>query len=177
MNNAKCTICSTEFRTFPCRLRSGFKQYCSRKCSLQSRFSQESKTCATCGKEFVRHKSRTKYGRGIYCSRPCKYHAISKELSHLWKGGITPENKKIRTSLQYKQWRKSVFDRDNYTCQACGARGCELHADHELPFAYFPDLRFEVLNGRTLCVNCHRKTDTWGSRGYTLYGFDYIYDS
>ena len=43
------------------------------------------------------------------------------------------------------------------------------HADHELPFAYFPDLRFEVLNGRTLCETCHRKTPTFGEGAKTMY--------
>lgn len=60
-----------------------------------------------------------------------------------------------------KEWRKHVFQRDDYTCQACGQRGGKLNADHELPFSLFPDLRFEILNGRTLCVYCHRKTPTF----------------
>ncbi len=71
-----------------------------------------------------------------------------------WRGGATPENDRVRHSLEYKQWRTQVFQRDDYTCQACGCSG-NMQADHELPFAYFPQLRFELLNGRTLCVECH----------------------
>jgi hypothetical protein len=88
--------------------------------------------------------------------------------NNLWKGGVTPVNQVIRTSVEYKKWRKCVFDRDDYTCQACGERGGKLQADHELPFALYPDLRFEVLNGRTLCVPCHKKTPTYGSRAITF---------
>lgn len=77
--------------------------------------------------------------------------------NHAWRGGVTPINEKIRKSTQYIEWRKHVFQRDDYTCQACGERGGKLHADHELPFALYPELRFEILNGRTLCVPCHRK--------------------
>ena len=55
-------------------------------------------------------------------------------------------------------WRKAVFERDNYTCQICRVRGKYLEADHIKPFAYFPELRFELTNGRTLCRKCHDKT-------------------
>lgn len=81
-----------------------------------------------------------------------------------WRGGITPQNARIRGSLEYRQWRLSVFERDNYTCQGCGKRGGYLHADHIKPFAYHPELRFDITNGRTLCVPCHRQTPTWKAR-------------
>ena len=79
-----------------------------------------------------------------------------------WKGGITPINAKIRKSRKYKEWRKAVFERDNYTCQECKVRAVYLNADHIKPFAYFKELRFLLDNGRTLCIDCHRKTETWG---------------
>ena len=85
-----------------------------------------------------------------------------------WRGGTTPENKRIRNSSRFAQWRTSVFERDNYTCQFCQKRGGELHPDHIKPFALFPEIRFELSNGRTLCKPCHMKTDTWGLRNYKL---------
>lgn len=82
---------------------------------------------------------------------------------HRWKGGITPINEKIRKSSEYVAWRKEVFLRDDYTCQFCGKRGRgTIHADHIAPFALFPELRFSLDNGRTLCIDCHRKTPTYG---------------
>lgn len=81
-----------------------------------------------------------------------------------WRGGITSTNEAVRKSRTLATWRKNVFLRDDYTCQACGKRGGVLHADHELPFSLFPALRFEVLNGRTLCEPCHRATDTFGPK-------------
>lgn len=94
-----------------------------------------------------------------------KYTQIAKDKHWNWKGGVTEINHAIRTSLEYKQWRKAVYERDNYTCVHCGDnKGGNLHADHIKPFAYHPELRFEIDNGRTLCSDCHRKTDTWGFR-------------
>lgn len=81
-----------------------------------------------------------------------------------WKGGITSSVMKIRNSKKMKEWRESVFERDNYTCQACGQIGGKLHADHVMPFSLFPELIFDTLNGRTLCVDCHKNTDTYLSK-------------
>jgi len=79
------------------------------------------------------------------------------EKNYNWKGGVTPINTAIRHSKEYTAWRTHVFQRDNYTCQGCGQVGGVLHADHELPFSQYPSLRFEILNGRTFCVSCHKK--------------------
>ena len=89
------------------------------------------------------------------------------EKAYWWRGGVTPLNEVIRASLEYKLWREAVFQRDNYTCVWCGDdEGHNLNADHIKPFAWFPELRFAIDNGRTLCVSCHKKTDTYGKLAY-----------
>src|SRR3990167_8684542 len=70
----------------------------------------------------------------------------------------------IWRGVEYRIWRESVFKRDNYICVWCDQRGKKLNADHIKPFCLFPELRFVVDNGRTLCIDCHRKTDTYGSK-------------
>ena len=77
------------------------------------------------------------------------------------KGGITPIYRQIRNSQEYKLWRTSVFKRDGYKCIWCGKTGRGLVADHIKPFALFPELRFAIDNGRTLCQKCHETTDTY----------------
>lgn len=83
-----------------------------------------------------------------------------------WKGGVTRLNQQIRHSLEYQNWRRAVFARDDFTCTFCGLRGGQLNADHIKEFAYFPELRFEVSNGRTLCVPCHETTPSYRKNVY-----------
>ena len=84
-----------------------------------------------------------------------------------WQGGKTSINAIVRHSLEYKLWRKAVFERDNYTCVWCGLKSGNgktvvLNADHIKPFYLYPELRFAIDNGRTLCIDCHKTTNTFG---------------
>lgn len=78
-----------------------------------------------------------------------------------FKRGLTPWNKKVKAkkgkaSLDYIEWRDNVFKRDNNICQDCFMTE-KLHAHHIKPWNEFPDLRFELSNGITLCNSCHAK--------------------
>lgn len=62
-----------------------------------------------------------------------------------------------RSSTRYKYWRKSVFERDNYTCQGCGTKK-DLQAHHIVTWKDSRDnteLRYSAENGITLCRACH----------------------
>lgn len=71
-----------------------------------------------------------------------------------WKGGTSLKQRPVWTS-EYQDWRSSVFERDNFTCVICEKKGGYLNADHIQSWAQYPELRYEVNNGRTLCVACH----------------------
>lgn len=77
--------------------------------------------------------------------------------SHLWKGGITSINEKIRMGIEWRLWREAVFARDNWTCQKYKTRGGKLHPHHIQNFAQFPELRTSIENGITLSQKAHRE--------------------
>lgn len=72
----------------------------------------------------------------------------------------------IRNSFEYKEWHRKVLERDWFTCQQCGYKGKKLNVHHIELFISTPDKRFDVDNGLTLCVDCHRHhhktTDHYG---------------
>lgn len=82
------------------------------------------------------------------------------EKSYSWKGGITSENERLRKSIEFRLWREAVFARDNWTCQTCKKRGIKLHPHHIKPFGSYPELRFAIDNGITLCEKCHKDSHT-----------------
>lgn len=156
-----CLVCSTVFK----RKRTS-NTLCSRKCSGIYRSLKKKKQafCKKCGIEFTRNLSFR--GKMMFCSSKCSGAYHIKENSPSWKGGIKKDRDK-RKSYDCVMWRKAVFERDNYTCQICGILGTELNADHIKPYHQFPELRSDINNGRTLCINCHRKTDTYGRKKKT----------
>jgi len=98
-----------------------------------------------------------------------------------WKGGITSLSFVIRHCFEYKQWHSDIFQRDNWTCQTCGAVGCHLEAHHKKGFAQIikdnnitslikaqscKEL-WDIDNGVTLCRDCHRLTKNYLFRGKT----------
>lgn len=63
---------------------------------------------------------------------------------------------KERKILEYANWRRGVFDRDNYTCQSCGdGKGGNLVAHHLESYHSNKAARYDIDNGVTLCKTCH----------------------
>lgn len=79
-----------------------------------------------------------------------------KEKHWNWKGGTSTERELAMSRRNYKDWRTTVFERDNFTCQKCGQWGRSLHAHHIHNYADHPELRLEPTNGITFCEECHR---------------------
>lgn len=81
--------------------------------------------------------------------------------SSQWKGGVK-YHRVERSTWDYRNWRKSVFERDFYTCQCCGKRNgkgngyIRLEAHHIVNWKNNKKLRYEINNGITLCQYCHK---------------------
>lgn len=75
---------------------------------------------------------------------------------HLYKPTLTNEERlRGRNLVEVRQWRVVVFNRDNYTCHACGTRGGKLRAHHLDSWQNHTARRTDVSNGITLCQHCH----------------------
>lgn len=61
-----------------------------------------------------------------------------------------------RNNKEYQIWKSKVNVRDNFTCQDCGKTNVNA-AHHIISWVDNPKLRYEVNNGKTLCVDCHLK--------------------
>jgi len=157
----RCLSCKSECNTG--------RKYCSTKCFFDSRKGYHHTT-----------ESRKKMSLSIMGRKDTMETRLKKRIARLghnnpaWKGGIDKDKLFRRKSVQYTNWRNAVFIRDGYRCLDCGAKNGEtghrviLNADHIYPYSIYPRLRYEVENGRTLCLDCHRKTNTYGGRAIKL---------
>lgn len=159
----KCACCSKEIYIRPSALR--VKNYCSHKCASRGMRTGEICICKICNKEYYRSPSQVKWRGTNYCSKKCMgqyLRTLKGEKSLSWEGGKSSIYRRLRSGIEFTEWRKAVFERDDYICQKCGARSSpnskvRLHPHHKKSFTLYPELRFEISNGETLCERCHKE--------------------
>lgn len=135
-----CEFCQREYTAnYKNHLKSRF---CSLSCSAKSRpefiFSMKGKTTSEKQKQSI--KSGADHPRWIEDRT------------------ISMEKHRLRGTSEWSEWRKSVFERDNYTCCECGIKGGTLEPHHIIPLRTDITKVFEIDNGITLCRPCHVKT-------------------
>lgn len=148
----KCEVCGKIFKS---NEQKNANRFCCRKCYDEwHRIKNKERVCPTCGKTFIAKSSEDKY-----CSREChlqNLHQKMKGEGHpLWKGGVSKLNDH-RDNNDYKNWRRQVYERDDYKCVKCGSKE-KLNAHHILSWKHYPELRYDLDNGITLCEKCHIK--------------------
>ena len=194
LHHQVCVQCGAIFE------HSRMRKFCSSKCGYENKRRRIMFECEYCGAEAEQREYD--YNRTVhhYCSYECSHKAHGElysgdnhwitgtkfslehrkkignahrgEKNYQWKGGVKSENERIRNSMEYKDWRTSVFERDNYTCQNCLSRNgnghkIRLEAHHWLPFHMYVSGRFEINNGHTLCVDCHNDFHSFCGVDYT----------
>ena len=124
--------------------------------------------------------------QGIFCNRICygKWRSVNctKEKASAFKHGKCKLHSLIRANKIYRDWVLSIFKRDNFTCQECGDnKGGNLQAHHICPFSKLcrenninsiNDAKnckklWDLTNGKTLCIICHKKTENYGYNKHT----------
>ncbi len=155
-----CELCAKEYYVSGCR--ANIAKYCSKACWNIRKWPREY-ACKNCN--VINHtydKQRT------YCSQTCRdthYRTTHQWAnSHFWKWGKTKESKIRKTNAEYKDWRLKVFTRDWFECQQCWYEWKRLEAHHIKEQSKYPELIYEVSNWLTLCHDCHKMTDNYGSK-------------
>jgi len=147
---SNCIVCGKEFRAVN-DFKNRKQKYCSKDCWSNRGHKQRKAVCVYCKKEF-----EYRYGERRYCSRKCAFEHKVGENASQWKGGATLKNDRARNGNKLKQWRDEVFKIDNYECAECGSKD-EIQAHHIKEFSKHKELRYNLNNGKTLCIKCHGK--------------------
>ncbi len=115
------------------------------------------KICISCKKGFLTRGKRIETGK--FCSHSCraKWNFLG-DKNPKWRGGIPRERRD--ELLEYREWRKAVHKRYGWKCGMCKFKGKKIIAHHIRVWEHFPELRFDVDNGITLCRGCHCKLHT-----------------
>jgi len=90
------------------------------------------------------------------CVKAYRKRRFANELNPRWKGGTKIARAKAMANSDYQDWRNAVFVRDEFHCLRCGDKHGPFNAHHVQSWAENKELRYEVSNGKTLCIPCHK---------------------
>lgn len=104
------------------------------------------KKCPDCGKEIT--------DNATYCNSCARKGRRSTCYKHgLSKINVNPGRD---STVNYAEWMKDVFERDQFHCQHCNSNA-KLRAHHIYSYAKYPELRLHIENGITFCEFHHKQ--------------------
>lgn len=159
-----CSTCHNIFSVKNTRFKKA--KYCTHECyskslikPIKEKIVKEKKilynVCINCNENFPIRKYRQFTAN--FCSYVCRGKYFHGERSVHWKKDrSTLAKRQERDDGRYRDWRKSVWLRDNFKCRIASSDCCgRIEAHHILPWRDYPELRYELNNGITLCHAHH----------------------
>lgn len=178
-----CLVCNKDIFICQSKVDKGWGKYCSIKCRgiAKRKHLGISKICKYCHNLFSLKRTNQTYcsvecvhmstvgkarpqsvkdavskankGR-VSPNKGKKYPELSGENSPRWNGGTTKRAQKRVSKPEWKELRKIIYERDNWTCQRCKKKvhkGIQCH--HKNPWE--TSHNNDVDNLVTLCTSCH----------------------
>jgi hypothetical protein len=105
--------------------------------------------CIDCGKQLTSYSAKKCKG--------CYSKTMTEENNPCWRGGLAFRKKQDkRNDSAYQEWVRQCKKRDNNQCLFKGQKCSGYNIVHHiLPWRDFPELRYELKNGITLCQYHH----------------------
>lgn len=144
----KCLTCGKEYFIFKGQAKRGIRNFCSLKCYYPT-IAGKIKVCPVCKKEF--HVFRSKLETHRCCSWKCHVKNFGGKNHWNWQGGLSLESYTVSWT---NTLRKSIRERDNYTCGVCDKTEVKMDVHH----IDYDKKNCNPLNLVTLCHSCHTKT-------------------
>lgn len=148
MIKTNCLKCNNEIQTYPCRLKKGLI-YCSRICAAFGRIPPSRKGKIGWNKG-GKAPWTTKRNLENNPFKGCHSHNYIQDRNKL----VISEKKHL--DVKYRDWMFSIKKRDNWKCKINNSdcRG-RLEAHHILNWVDYPELRYDINNGISLCHAHH----------------------
>lgn len=181
----KCITCNKEkpLNEFPKRKDSkdGYRNECKECVKIRKRKEYKKrerivKICKCCNKEYNSTKQYESKGLCPSCNNKGENNPqYGKRGYEHWNynSNITDEERTLKRNYpEYNDFRKSVFERDNYTCQVTGVKGGDLVVHHLNSYCEHENLRLDINNGITLSKHIHKLFhDIYGYKNFTFKDF------
>lgn len=142
INDIECGVCKKIFHPIYYKIK-----HCSHKCANGSRKGQPTWNKGLKG--FRSGKNHHWYGRDVTGEKNPTYIKDRTKLKRF------NDDAKDRRSSAYVTWRNDVYKRDNWKCKINKDCSGRLEAHHILGYAEYPELRYDINNGITLCQAHH----------------------
>ncbi len=111
-------------------------------------------------KEQIRQEMLVQYktGKRIPYQLGKPQYKVRGSKHHNWKGGVTGLDQTLRSRIEFRVWRRQVFEQQENKCVNCGETDITLLVAHHIKyFKDYPELAYDPKNGIILCRRCHPK--------------------